>query len=55
MDVFGKCGRKQCGRNLSIKTIGKFNQEECNKEIEEYFFYFAFENSICKIFSEKRL
>ncbi|KAK3873765.1 hypothetical protein Pcinc_021248 [Petrolisthes cinctipes] len=48
LDVFGRCGNKKCGRNLSIRTLGTFDQDECNAVTQEYMFYFAFENSICK-------
>ncbi|KAK8378626.1 hypothetical protein O3P69_009372 [Scylla paramamosain] len=47
VDVFGRCGTKKCGKNLSVRTIRTFNQTECNNEIEKYMFYLAFENSIC--------
>ncbi|KAK7067935.1 Fucosyltransferase, N-terminal, partial [Halocaridina rubra] len=46
VDVFGRCGHKRCGKNISFKTLGTFNQDVCNAEIEKYMFYFAFENSI---------
>ncbi|KAG7155879.1 Alpha-(1 3)-fucosyltransferase C-like 9 [Homarus americanus] len=48
VDVFGRCGFKKCGKNISLRTLGTFNQDECNAEIEQYMFYFAFENSICQ-------
>ncbi|XP_066960414.1 alpha-(1,3)-fucosyltransferase C-like isoform X1 [Macrobrachium rosenbergii] len=47
VDVFGRCGFKKCGKNISFKTLGTFDQYKCNAEIETYMFYFAFENAIC--------
>ncbi|XP_045108090.1 alpha-(1,3)-fucosyltransferase C-like isoform X2 [Portunus trituberculatus] len=47
VDVFGRCGTKKCGKNLSVRTMGTFNQTECTNEIQKYMFYLAFENSIC--------
>ncbi|XP_068223120.1 alpha-(1,3)-fucosyltransferase C-like isoform X1 [Palaemon carinicauda] len=47
IDVFGRCGHKKCGKNISFKTLGTFDQDVCNAEIETYMFYFAFENAIC--------
>ncbi|XP_071549696.1 alpha-(1,3)-fucosyltransferase C-like [Panulirus ornatus] len=48
VDVYGRCGRRKCGKNLSIKTVGTFNQEACNTVINQYMFYLAFENAICE-------
>lgn len=49
VDVFGRCGHKKCGKNISIKTLGSFDQDKCNAEIGQYMFYFALENAICKL------
>ena len=39
IDVFGRCSRKTC----------KKGSDECNQSIiRNYFFYFSFENSLCK-------
>ncbi|XP_037784674.1 alpha-(1,3)-fucosyltransferase C-like [Penaeus monodon] len=54
VDVFGRCGHKKCGKNISIKTLGSFDQDKCNAEIGQYMFYFALENAICQDYvSEK--
>ena len=40
VDIYGKCGNLQCSRK---------DEESCWKKVaEEYYFYLAFENSICK-------
>ncbi|KAA0198073.1 hypothetical protein HAZT_HAZT012245, partial [Hyalella azteca] len=39
VDIYGKCGKLQCGPSRS---------EDCYKMVEqEYKFYFSFENSLC--------
>ena len=40
VDIYGKCGTLKCSRA---------DEDSCWKKVdEEYFFYLAFENSICK-------
>ena len=40
VDIYGKCGTLKCSRA---------NEDSCWKKVDEdYFFYLAFENSICK-------
>ena len=40
VDIYGKCGSLQCSRS---------KEGDCWKKVdEEYYFYLAFENSICK-------
>ncbi|XP_047739154.1 alpha-(1,3)-fucosyltransferase 7-like [Hyalella azteca] len=55
VDVFGKCGFKKCGKNISIKTIGSFDQDSCNDITSKYFFYLSFENSICEDYVTEKL
>lgn len=48
MDIWGDCGKRA--------KCPKFHNDACKSEIERtYFFFFAFENSICKDYVTEKL
>ncbi|XP_062598884.1 4-galactosyl-N-acetylglucosaminide 3-alpha-L-fucosyltransferase 9-like [Saccostrea cucullata] len=49
VDVYGRCGKLKCGRTSAGVT-------DCHKKFaEEYKFYFAVENSVCKYYTTEKL
>lgn len=51
IDIWGKCGE-----DLSCPKGIKTRYNDCENKIEsDYFFYFAFENSICDYYSTEKL
>ena len=57
VDIYGKCGNLKCGHNTVLRNIEldlplseeSVANDPCNKMLDKYYFYLAFENSICKL------
>ncbi|KAK7065536.1 hypothetical protein SK128_001018 [Halocaridina rubra] len=51
IDIYGDCGTLKCGSRVILPKLAKnHSHEDCYELVNQYKFYFAFENSICEYY-----